>query len=62
MEPVPRELGTNPAGTGFGVLQVRERLATAYGERASLQISNAASGGTRCLIKMPREAPAGTTV
>lgn len=58
----PREPGTSATGTGFGVSQVRERLATAYGERASLQISNAASGGTRCLIKMPREATAGTTV
>jgi hypothetical protein len=61
MESSPHEPGTSPAGTGFGVLQVRERLATAYGERASLQIANVATGGTRCLIKMPRGALSGTT-
>jgi len=62
MDPAPREPGTSAGSTGFGVLQVRERLATAYGERASLQIANVASGGTRCLIKMPRGALSGTTV
>jgi signal transduction histidine kinase len=38
---------------GFGLVQVRERLATLYGARASLTLSAVASGGTRSRIDMP---------
>ena len=41
------------AGKGFGLEHVRERLATLYGERASLAIESPAEGGTRCLIHIP---------
>ena len=46
-----------PAGDGtrFGLQQVRERLSTLYGERASLTLSPAgdAEGGTLALIRLP---------
>lgn len=48
-----------PAGDGtrFGLQQVRERLATLYGERAHLSLSPAADaeGGTLALIELPIE-------
>ncbi|MBS0420843.1 MAG: histidine kinase [Proteobacteria bacterium] len=42
-------------GTSFGLQQVRERLATLYGERASLSLTAAsdADGGTLAVIRMP---------
>jgi signal transduction histidine kinase len=42
-------------GTKFGLVQVRERLAALYGERASLSLSNAgdAEGGTLATIRLP---------
>ncbi len=42
-------------GTRFGLVQVRERLATLYGERASLTLQNApdANGGTLATIRLP---------
>jgi sensor histidine kinase YesM len=43
-----------PAGhTGFGLQQVRERLHTLYGSRASLELQDAAGGGTRACIRLP---------
>jgi Histidine kinase len=40
---------------GFGIAQVRERLATLYGERASLLIEPAtdAAGGARATVRLP---------
>ena len=42
-------------GTRFGLQQVRERLATLYGERASLSLTAAtdSGGGTLAVIRMP---------
>jgi len=42
-------------GTRFGLVQVRERLATLYGTRASLTLQNAndAEGGTLATIRLP---------
>jgi LytS/YehU family sensor histidine kinase len=47
-------------GTRFGLVQVRERLATLYGARASLTLENAidADGGTLATIRLPLAAPA----
>ena len=44
-----------PAGSGFGVVQVRQRLATLYGDRASLTVAAApeADGGTIATITLP---------
>ena len=50
-------LSTSPSveGAKFGLVQVRERLAALYGERASLTLSNAADaeGGTLATIRLP---------
>jgi|GEM_PF-5176630 len=50
-----------PAGEGtrFGLQQVRERLATLYGERASLTLEDAsdAEGGTRATVRLPLAPP-----
>jgi len=42
-------------GTSFGLQQVRERLATLYGDRASVSLTaaNDAEGGTLAVIRMP---------
>ena len=42
-------------GTRFGLVQVRERLATLYGSRASLELRSAgdAEGGTLAIIRLP---------
>jgi LytS/YehU family sensor histidine kinase len=47
------------AGTRFGLAQVRERLATLHGARASLVVAPApdAEGGTVATIQLPRAAP-----
>ena len=49
-------------GTNFGLVQVRERLAALYGERAKLILSNAgdAEGGTLAMIRLPIAATATT--
>lgn len=39
--------------TGFGLQQVRERLHTLYGSRASLALQDAAGGGTLARIRLP---------
>jgi len=44
---------TGPAGTRFGLVQVRERLATLYGSAGSLTLEPAAEGGTRARIRLP---------
>jgi signal transduction histidine kinase len=53
-------LRDGPANTeGFGLSQVRERLATLYGPRASLCLSAApdAAGGTLAVIRLPATLP-----
>ena len=47
-------------GTKFGLVQVRERLAALYGERASLTLGNGhdAEGGTLATIRLPIPQPA----
>ena len=45
--------GTTDGGTGFGLAQVRERLAAAYEDRASLTFSAAPGGGAMCIIRLP---------
>ena len=41
------------AGTGFGLQQVRDRLATTWGDAASLTLSAMAQGGTEALLSFP---------
>ena len=43
------------AGHGFGLAQVRERLATRYGAAAALEIRAASAGGTSASIVFPSE-------
>jgi hypothetical protein len=40
-------------GTSFGLQHVRERLATLYGDAASLSLEGASDGGTLAVIRMP---------
>ncbi len=49
-------------GTQFGLLQVRERLATLYGPKASFELVNAgdAEGGTRATLRLPLPAAPAT--
>ena len=42
---------------GFGLAQVRERLATRYGAAARLEIGPAAGGGTLATLTLPLDAP-----
>lgn len=56
-----RDTGVGPgavatAGTGFGLRQVRERLATLYGSRAAFELRAAADGGTLALLTLPLDA------
>jgi sensor histidine kinase YesM len=44
-----------PGGTGFGLAQVRERLATEYGAQAALNFVASGAGGTRATITFPCE-------
>jgi Histidine kinase/Histidine kinase-, DNA gyrase B-, and HSP90-like ATPase len=50
---------TRTEGTHFGLLQVRERLTTLYGTRASFELVNAsgAEGGTRATLRLPLAMP-----
>jgi len=43
-------------GKGFGMTQVRERLDTLYGERASIDFAGIDSGGCRVVIRYPGQA------
>ena len=45
--------GTTPPGSGFGLAQVRERLATLYGSAAQLTLQAAQPAGTRVTIRLP---------
>lgn len=42
------------AGTGFGLAQLRRRLATLYGAQARVEIGGAEGGGTRVCVELPR--------
>ncbi|QDL55018.1 sensor histidine kinase [Rhodoferax aquaticus] len=44
---------TSSPGTGFGLAQVHERLATVYGPRAAMQIEAVPTGGTRVSVTFP---------
>lgn len=44
---------TPPASKGFGLAQVRERLATAYGPPASVDLSRRPDGWTQALVRIP---------
>jgi len=47
-------LGTTASGpAGFGLAQVRERLATAYGQRAALALGTDAQAGTHATLTLP---------
>lgn len=53
-EPPGPTVASTMAGGGFGVTQVRERLATAYGARAGLELRGAAAGGgTHATVILP---------
>ncbi len=43
------------AGSGLGLANIRERLRSAYGERAALKLSNAATGGVLAQLFIPLE-------
>ncbi len=45
------------AGTRFGLQQVRERLQTLYGDRASLTLEPAHGGGTLARVRLPAGQP-----
>jgi signal transduction histidine kinase len=42
-----------PTGSGFGLTQVRERLRTLHGERASFSLAPAPQGGTLAEVRLP---------
>ncbi len=42
-----------PAATGVGLANTRARLAALYGDRANLEIANAAGGGVLATIRLP---------
>ncbi|HYF21524.1 MAG TPA: histidine kinase [Ramlibacter sp.] len=46
-------LGGPVRGTGFGVAQVRERLATLYGAGAAFELRDGDFGGTHATIRLP---------
>ena len=55
-----RDTGAGPgdsatAGSGFGLEQVRERIRTVYGPRASLQLQAASPTGTDVILTLPWE-------
>jgi signal transduction histidine kinase len=57
----PGEVAPTPAaggGKGFGLTQVRERLATAYGDAGSIAFGAAPEGGARVVIRLPLNAGA----
>jgi hypothetical protein len=51
-------VGLHDAGTGFGSTQVRERLRTLYGDRATLTLRDLGDG-VEARIEMPLQAPPG---
>jgi len=48
-----RRLDTSHAGPGFGLVHVRERLRTLYGDAAQLQYSQPETGGVLACITLP---------
>ncbi|QTD43941.1 sensor histidine kinase [Ottowia testudinis] len=52
---LPAAVQTAPPPGGFGLTQVRERLRTLYGGRATLDLRAAPAGGTRAEIAIPIE-------
>jgi two-component system LytT family sensor kinase len=49
-----------PAGAGVGLANTRARLATLYGDRASVEVTSAPGGGTVATVRIPfRQAPSG---
>jgi signal transduction histidine kinase len=46
-----------PTDSGFGLTQVRERLRTLHGERASFSLAPAPQGGTLAEVRLPWPAP-----
>jgi LytS/YehU family sensor histidine kinase len=55
---MPEDTGTPPPApdSGFGLTQVRERLHTTYGERATLALQAVPGGGTLTTITLPLQA------
>jgi sensor histidine kinase YesM len=47
------EATAQPGESRFGLQQVRERLQTLHGGRASLELQDAAGGGTLARIRLP---------
>jgi sensor histidine kinase YesM len=45
--------GLDTGGTGFGLAQVRERLATLYGVRGQIELLDNPAGGTRVVVQLP---------
>lgn len=43
------------SGTGVGLLHVKERLAAVYGDAATAEIGEAAGGGVRITLRLPRQ-------
>jgi two-component system LytT family sensor kinase len=54
------ETSLAPPGSGVGLANTRARLATLYGDRASVLVTSAAEGGTLATVRLPfRQAPPG---
>ncbi len=50
----PQDRSLDEPGRGFGLTQIRERLAGAYGARGTIAIdTDATTGGTRATVAMP---------
>ena len=49
----PESAGAAPPGRGFGLAQVRERLATLYGAAAAIELIAAPAGGTGVTVTFP---------
>jgi signal transduction histidine kinase len=45
--------GTTPNADGFGLAQVRERLATAYGDQSTVVLESPLDGGAKATITLP---------
>jgi len=43
------------AGTGVGLLHVKERLAAVYGDTATAEVGEAVGGGVRITLRLPRQ-------
>ena len=46
-------VGTTPNADGFGLAQVRERLATAYGDQGTVVLESPLDGGAKATITLP---------